>query len=96
MLDLTTVPPSAWSCVASSYDDGRVQGIHTLKSNDGVRRRFGSRSTVLHLTAFLFSWILQEEFDVVLLEGGKSVGGLVAGWQTPGGRPVEAGVHGFW
>lgn len=35
-------------------------------------------------------------FDVTLLEGGKSVGGLVAGWLTPGGRPVEAGVHGFW
>lgn len=38
----------------------------------------------------------QKEFDVTLLEGGKSVGGLVAGWVTPGGRPVEAGVHGFW
>ncbi|CAM9420924.1 unnamed protein product [Scytosiphon promiscuus] len=37
-----------------------------------------------------------KEFDVTLLEGGKSVGGLVAGWLTPGGRPVEAGVHGFW
>lgn len=24
------------------------------------------------------------------------MGGLVAGWLTPGGRPVEAGVHGFW
>lgn len=33
---------------------------------------------------------------MTLLEGGKSVGGLVAGWLTPGGRPVEAGVHGFW
>eukprot|EP00903_Cladosiphon_okamuranus_P014042 g13058.t2 len=37
-----------------------------------------------------------KDFDVTLLEGGKSVGGLVAGWLTPGGRPVEAGVHGFW
>lgn len=37
-----------------------------------------------------------KHFDVTLLEGGKSVGGLVAGWLTPGGRPVEAGVHGFW
>ncbi|CAM9213153.1 unnamed protein product [Ectocarpus sp. 8 AP-2014] len=37
-----------------------------------------------------------DDFDVTLLEGGKSVGGLVAGWLTPGGRPVEAGVHGFW
>ena len=23
-------------------------------------------------------------------------GGLAAGWRTPGGRPVEAGIHGFW
>lgn len=31
---------------------------------------------------------------VTLLEAGASVGGLVAGWKTPGGRSVEAGVHG--
>lgn len=38
----------------------------------------------------------QQGYDVTLLEAGDSPGGLVAGWQTPGGRAVEAGIHGFW
>ena len=33
-------------------------------------------------------------FDVTLLEAGAQPGGLVAGWQTPGGRSVEVGIHG--
>lgn len=37
-----------------------------------------------------------EEYDVTLLEAGPSVGGLVAGWKTQGGKSIEAGVHGFW
>ena len=32
---------------------------------------------------------------VTLLEAGRAVGGLSAGWTTPAGRPVEAGMHGF-
>lgn len=58
------------------------------------------RVKLTHASA-CFVWPLvrlssQKGFDVTLLEGGKSVGGLVAGWVTRGGRPVEAGVHGFW
>ena len=51
------------------------------------------------LSCIMFVFVSRQQnkdFDVTLLEGGKSVGGLVAGWLTPGGRPVEAGVHGFW
>ena len=34
---------------------------------------------------------------VTLLEASpRAAGGLAAGWRTPGGRPVEAGIHGFW
>ena len=34
---------------------------------------------------------------VTLLEASpRAAGGLAGGWRTPGGRPVEAGIHGFW
>ena len=35
--------------------------------------------------------------EVTLLEASpRAAGGLAGGWRTPGGRPVEAGIHGFW
>ena len=40
--------------------------------------------------------LAQQGYDVTLLEATPYPGGLVAGWKTPGGRSVEAGVHGFW
>lgn len=40
--------------------------------------------------------LAQQGCDVTLLEAGSYPGGLVAGWQTAGGRSVEAGIHGFW
>ncbi|MGB6166838.1 MAG: FAD-dependent oxidoreductase, partial [Geitlerinemataceae cyanobacterium] len=40
--------------------------------------------------------LARQGYDVTLLEAGSSPGGLVAGWKTPGGRSVEAGIHGFW
>lgn len=40
--------------------------------------------------------LARQGYDVTLLEAGSHPGGLVAGWQTPGGRAVEAGIHGFW
>lgn len=40
--------------------------------------------------------LVQQGYDVTLLEAGGSPGGLVAGWKTAQGRSVEAGVHGFW
>eukprot|EP01018_Ginkgo_biloba_P008969 Gb_06069 [translate_table: standard] len=36
----------------------------------------------------------KQGFDVTLLEAGKQPGGLVAGWKTASGRPVEVGIHG--
>jgi uncharacterized protein with NAD-binding domain and iron-sulfur cluster len=33
---------------------------------------------------------------VTLLDASSAVGGLAGGWRTPGGRPIEAGIHGFW
>ncbi len=38
----------------------------------------------------------KQGYAVTLLEAGAYPGGLVAGWQTPKGRSVEAGIHGFW
>jgi uncharacterized protein with NAD-binding domain and iron-sulfur cluster len=40
--------------------------------------------------------LARQGYDVTLLEAGPHPGGLVAGWQTAGGRSVEAGIHGFW
>ncbi|MEM8808221.1 MAG: FAD-dependent oxidoreductase [Cyanobacteria bacterium P01_G01_bin.38] len=40
--------------------------------------------------------LAKQGYGVTLLEAGTYPGGLVAGWQTPGGRSVEAGIHGFW
>jgi uncharacterized protein with NAD-binding domain and iron-sulfur cluster len=40
--------------------------------------------------------LAQQGYNVTLLEAGAHPGGLVAGWQTPAGRSVEAGIHGFW
>ncbi|GJD17876.1 amine oxidase [Rivularia sp. IAM M-261] len=40
--------------------------------------------------------LAKQGYDVTLLEAGAYPGGLVAGWKTPGGRSVEAGIHGFW
>ena len=38
-----------------------------------------------------------ESCKVTLLEASpRAAGGLAGGWRTPGGRPVEAGIHGFW
>ena len=33
---------------------------------------------------------------MTLLEAAANPGGLSAGWRTPGGRAVEAGMKGFW
>ena len=33
---------------------------------------------------------------VTLLDAAKQGGGLAGGYRTAGGRPVEAGIHGFW
>ncbi len=38
----------------------------------------------------------KQGYAVTLLEAGAHPGGLVAGWKTPKGRSVEAGIHGFW
>jgi uncharacterized protein with NAD-binding domain and iron-sulfur cluster len=40
--------------------------------------------------------LANQGYDVTLLEAGAYPGGLVAGWKTPGGRSIEAGIHGFW
>ncbi len=40
--------------------------------------------------------LAKQGYEVTLLEAGAHPGGLVAGWQTAGGRSVEAGIHGFW
>jgi uncharacterized protein with NAD-binding domain and iron-sulfur cluster len=40
--------------------------------------------------------LVKQGYAVTLLEAGAYPGGLVVGWQTAGGRSVEAGIHGFW
>ena len=42
------------------------------------------------------SHLVQQGYDVTLLEAAPYPGGLVAGWKTPGGKSVEGGIHGFW
>lgn len=40
--------------------------------------------------------LAKQGYDVTLLEASSQAGGLVAGWKTPQGKSVEAGIHGFW
>ncbi len=40
--------------------------------------------------------LARQGYAVTLLEAGAEPGGLVAGSRTATGRPVEAGIHGFW
>lgn len=35
-------------------------------------------------------------YDVELLDAAENPGGLSAGWRTKDGKPVEAGMKGFW
>ncbi|MEO1295776.1 MAG: FAD-dependent oxidoreductase [Cyanobacteria bacterium J06636_16] len=42
------------------------------------------------------SHLASQGYNITLLEAAAHPGGLVAGWQTPGGRSVEGGIHGFW
>lgn len=35
-------------------------------------------------------------YNVTLLEAGKAIGGLVAGFQSQDGKPSEIGIHGAW
>lgn len=38
----------------------------------------------------------QHDVSVTLLDAQSTPGGVSAGWRTPQGRPVEAGIKGFW
>lgn len=40
--------------------------------------------------------LADQGYDVTLLDAAPNPGGLSAGWRTPQGRAVEAGVKGFW
>ena len=35
-------------------------------------------------------------YNVTLVDAAPNPGGLSAGWRTPQGRAVEAGIKGFW
>ena len=40
--------------------------------------------------------LAQQGYAVTLVDGSPNPGGLSAGWRTPQGRAVEAGIKGFW
>lgn len=40
--------------------------------------------------------LAEQGYKVTLLDGAETPGGLSAGWRTPQGRAVEAGIKGFW
>ncbi|KAA6416615.1 MAG: hypothetical protein FRX49_11820 [Trebouxia sp. A1-2] len=40
--------------------------------------------------------LLKAGVKVTILDASETPGGLSAGWRTPGGRSVEAGIKGFW
>ena len=51
-------------------------------------RRFAGFGAAKHLA--------EQGYRVTLLDGAENPGGLSAGWRTPQGRAVEAGIKGFW
>ena len=40
--------------------------------------------------------LAEQGYAVTLVDGAENPGGLSAGWRTPKGRAVEAGIKGFW
>eukprot|EP00892_Ulva_mutabilis_P003924 jgi/Ulvmu1/1903/UM012_0062.1 len=40
--------------------------------------------------------LAEQGYDVELLDAAENPGGLSAGWRTKDGKPVEAGMKGFW
>lgn len=38
----------------------------------------------------------EQSYDVTLLDAAPDPGGVAAGWKTPSGREMEAGIKGFW
>jgi len=40
--------------------------------------------------------LADQGYSVTLVDGAETPGGLSAGWRTPKGRAVEAGIKGFW
>lgn len=61
----------------------------------GWQNNIGTQAAAIGALHRAFIWQelarLVTPFQIV-----PSAGGLVAGWQTPGGRSVEVGIHGFW
>lgn len=40
--------------------------------------------------------LAESGYNVTLVDAAPNPGGLSAGWRTPQGRAVEAGIKGFW
>jgi uncharacterized protein with NAD-binding domain and iron-sulfur cluster len=93
-LRLSLTVDGAWNCNPCHGEKVGSSKIHISMTPDQKPRVIvvGAGWAGLGATDHLVS----QGYEVTLLEAGAYPGGLVAGWQTAGGRPVEAGIHGFW
>ncbi|CAI5519546.1 unnamed protein product [Closterium sp. Naga37s-1] len=85
--------------LGGSEESGSETSVDPLQGVSGESGRDGRKVVVIgagwaglgaahHLT--------KQGYDVTLLEAGRQPGGLVAGWRSDKGKPVEVGIHGFW
>jgi len=76
-------PTCRWTAVIA---DGDV--VAGKKKAVIVGGGWAGLGAALHLTGL-------DRYDVTLVEAGKKVGGLVAGYEEDG-KPIEVGIHGYW
>ena len=84
--------------------EGRARGAHALRKRarkNGAARVAG-RQTAPPLPFLYYCphssspHIHTQSYDVTLLDAAPDPGGVAAGWTTTAGRPMEAGIKGFW
>ena len=77
-----------WAGDCSCLYPANRSAASTRLPGDHPALRFAGFGAAKHLA--------ETGYNVTLLDAAPNPGGLSAGWRTPQGRAVEAGIKGFW